>query len=139
MFGEPQPEAVIEVLRAQAERAAEIRRQLAELVGEARSEDTLVSAVVGAQGLQELVLEPKAMRMPSAELAETIVGLTQRARENLEARRAERAAELGAGARPGIQESLGQLDRLRSLVDAGHGDLRTVFEKFRDQSDQTTR
>lgn len=133
-FGETRPEAVVEVLRAQAERAVDVRAELADIVGEAESDDGVVKAIVGPKGLQELVLEPKAMRMPSTDLATTVVDVTQRAREDFDTRRADKTAELGASTRPSLEESLAHLDRLNSLVNAGHGDMRTVFERFRSET-----
>lgn len=133
-FGEPRPEAGAEVMRAQAQRAVEVRKQLADIVGEASSDDTYVRAVVGADGLTGLDLHPKAMRMPSTDLATTVVEVTRLAREDLERRRSDKAAELGSTGRPDLNESLAHLERLRAMVDAGHGDLRAAFERFRDQT-----
>jgi hypothetical protein len=129
------PWAAAEVLRDRATKAAEARRRLAEVVGTAATDNSQVRVTVGAEGLQELVIEPRAMRMASTDLAATIVELTRQAREDLGRRRDELAAELGVP-RGGVDldESLARLEQLRELVAGGHGDLRAAFERFREQA-----
>jgi len=129
------PWAAAEVLRDRAAHAAEARRRLAEVVGEAATDNGQVRVRVGAEGLQELVIEPRAMRMASTDLAATIVELTRQGREDLVRRRDELAAELGVQ-RGGVDldESLARLEQLRDLVAGGHGDLRAAFERFRQQA-----
>jgi hypothetical protein len=126
------PRAAAGVLRDQAAQAAAARRELAGILGEAASDDGLLAAKVGPGGLAELRIEPRAMRMPSMDLAAAIVELTRRAREDLDRRRQERAGELGIG-RGGVDldESLARLDRLRGLVAESRGDMRQVYERFR--------
>ncbi|WP_245691040.1 YbaB/EbfC family nucleoid-associated protein [Sinosporangium album] len=53
-------------------RADEIQQVLTSAVGRAKDEDGLVSVEFAAEGLRELELHPKAMRLGSAELAEKI-------------------------------------------------------------------
>jgi hypothetical protein len=128
----PAPESVIAALRDRAAEAAAARRALTTVVGEAESEDGLVRAVVGAAGLVELILDPKAMRMASSDLARQIVEVTAAAREDLDARRKRRAAELGVP-ETGVElaDSLAQLTELQSTVAAGNVDLQAMFERMR--------
>lgn len=134
-FDDARPEASIAALQATAEQSVAARRQLAEVTGSAESADGTVRAVVGGYGLQELVLDPKAMRKPSQDLAQLIVQVTQQAGEDLARRRAEQAAELGVDrARPDLEQMLTDLARLRSTMAEGQGDARRVFERFRDQT-----
>lgn len=129
------PWAAAEVLRDRAAQAAEARRRLAEVVGAAATDNGQVRVTVGGEGLQELVIEPRAMRMASSDLAATIVELTRQAREDLGRQRDELAAELGVqGGGVDLDESLARLQQLRELVAGGHGDLRAVFERFRQQA-----
>jgi hypothetical protein len=130
------PRAAADVLRNRAAQAAAARWQLAEVVGEAATEDGLLQAKVGAAGLRDLVIAPRAMRMPSTDLAAAIVELARQAREDLDQRRQELAAELGV-ARGGVDldESLARLEQLRALVADSHGDMRRVYERFREQAE----
>jgi hypothetical protein len=129
------PGAAAGALREQATQAAAVRRELAGILGTATSDDGLLIAKVGAGGLEELTIEPRAMRMPSVDLAAAIVELARRAREDLDRRRQERADELGVG-RVGVDldESLARLDRLRGLVAESQGDVRRVYERFRGET-----
>ena len=45
---------------------------MADLVGRAQDDDGLVTIAYGSEGLRELQLHPKAMRLSSGELAELI-------------------------------------------------------------------
>lgn len=129
------PAVASDVLRQQAVDAAAVRDQLAQVTGEASSDNGFVRAVVGITGLQALVLDPRAMRMPSEDLAAAVVTVTAQARDALDQRRIERARELGiAQDRPDLDESLAQLSRLQSLVQESQGDARRVFERFRDET-----
>lgn len=134
-FADVRPEASVTALEQSAEQSVAARRRLAEVTGAAESPDGTVRAVVGGFGLQELVLDPKAMRKPSQDLAQLIVQVTQQAAEDLAQRRAEQAAELGVpGERPDLEQMLTDLARLRSTMAEGQGDARRVFERFRDQT-----
>lgn len=131
------PGAPADALLRQAEEAAAVRAQLSETTGEAASDDGLITSVVGARGLQELRLDPRAMRMPSEDLAKAIIDVTAQAREDMERRRLERARELGlAQERPGLDQSLAKLAELRSLIAESQGDARRVFERFQAQTER---
>lgn len=129
------PRVAAEVLRERGARATAARVELAEVIGEAATEDGLLRVSVGVAGLRELVIAPRAMRMPSVDLAAAIVDLSRQAREDLDRRRRERAAELGIA--PGgvdLDESQARLEQLRSAVADSHGDLRRAYERFRAQT-----
>src|SRR5215475_6595676 len=129
------PRAAADVLRDRAAQAAAVRRQLADVIGEAATDDGLLQAKVGAGGLQELYIAPRAMRMPSTDLAVAIVELARQAREDLDRRRHELAGEHGV-ARGGVDldESLARLEQLRGLVADSYGDMRRAYERFREQA-----
>lgn len=129
------PWAVADGLRDQAARAGALHRRLSDVEGSAATDDGLVRAAVGAGGLRELVIEPRAMRMASADLAGAVLDVVQRARAEFDRRRAELADELGVQ-RPDVDldQSLAQLEQLRAMVAGSHGDLRGAFERFRRQA-----
>lgn len=136
-FNSVDPAAPADALLRQAQEAAAVRDQLRETVGEAATDDGLIRAVVGADGLQSLALDPRAMRMPSEDLSTAIVSVTADARDDLYLRRAERARELGlAQEAPTLDEGLAKLTELRSLVEESQGDARRVFERFRAQTER---
>lgn len=134
-FDSVDPGAPADALLRQAQEAAAVRDQLTETVGEGTTDDGFIRAVVGANGLQGLTLDPRAMRMPSEDLAQAIVTASARAQDDLFVRRAERARELGlAQEAPTLDESLAQLATLKGLVEESQGDARRVFERFQQQT-----
>ncbi|WP_336206387.1 YbaB/EbfC family nucleoid-associated protein [Nonomuraea sp. LPB2021202275-12-8] len=91
-----------EQLAADADRLFDRMRHLhgsTESVARTESRDGWVSVEYGStSGVQGLRLDPRAMRMDSAQLAETILNLIHQAREQAEAEERESAEEsLGAG------------------------------------------
>ncbi|GIH65684.1 YbaB/EbfC family nucleoid-associated protein [Microbispora siamensis] len=71
--------------RADARMAAveRLQKTLSSLVGRARDEDGLVSVEFSSQGLSELELHPKAMRLSSGELADRIKDTMRAASDDL--------------------------------------------------------
>jgi DNA-binding protein YbaB len=67
-------------------RMEELQRRMGELVGRAEDKDRLVTVEYAGQGLRELELNPRAMRMASADLADLIKTVTQEAARDLQAR-----------------------------------------------------
>jgi len=64
--------------------AAEVQRRVAALVGHAESPDRRVRAgYSAARGLCELQLDPRALRLPAADLAATILQVADAARVDL--------------------------------------------------------
>ncbi|GAA3115126.1 hypothetical protein GCM10017600_70040 [Streptosporangium carneum] len=61
----------------------ELQKDLSTLVGRAQDEDGLVAVEYAAEGLRELDLHPKAMRLSSGELAERIKLVVHQAAEDL--------------------------------------------------------
>ncbi|MEV7968404.1 YbaB/EbfC family nucleoid-associated protein [Sphaerisporangium sp. NPDC088356] len=62
----------------------ELQRRTAELVGRALDKDGLVTVGYTAQGLHELELNPRAMRLASADLADMIKSVAREAAADLE-------------------------------------------------------
>ncbi|OPG02772.1 YbaB/EbfC family nucleoid-associated protein [Microbispora sp. GKU 823] len=71
--------------RADARMAAveRLQKTLSSLVGRARDEDGMVSVEFSSQGLSELELHPKAMRLSSGELADRIKDTMRAASDDL--------------------------------------------------------
>lgn len=65
-------------------RVAEIQASIAALTVEAEDPDGQLRATVGAAGVTDLHISPRAMRMASEELAERLVALIQRANADLQ-------------------------------------------------------
>jgi hypothetical protein len=131
------PRAAVDAVVGQAAGAASARKEIAGLTGSAESQNGLLRAVADGGGLRELVIDPRAMRMPSVDLAAEIVALAREAGQDLTRRRDERLRELGVDRAPvDLDESLERLHELRSMVEAGHGDMRAVFERFRGRAGQ---
>ncbi|WP_113700926.1 YbaB/EbfC family nucleoid-associated protein [Nonomuraea lactucae] len=65
-------------------RIEELQKTMTSVVGRAQDEDGLVSAEYAAEGLRELELHPKAMRLSSAELAEKVKEVVREASDDLQ-------------------------------------------------------
>jgi hypothetical protein len=127
---------VIDELRAQAARTVERRDRVRDLVGRAESDDGNVAATyTAADGVQQLVLNPRAMRLAAEDLAAEIVRVTGRARHDLDRQRAEVAAESGpAPAPPDLEQSEARLAELRAALSGGAADVQAVVDRWRSQT-----
>lgn len=65
-------------------RIEELQKTMTTVVGRAQDEDGLVTVEFGSEGLRELELHPKAMRLGSAELADRIKQVVRDANEDLQ-------------------------------------------------------
>jgi autotransporter translocation and assembly factor TamB len=130
-------EQLINQMKANLARTNAMRDRVRDLVGEARTDDGHVRATYTATaGLAELTIDPRAMRLPSKELAARIVALTAAARADLERQRAEIVAESGHDAAElSPERSEAMLSELTSAYARGMGDIQTVFDRFRSQRD----
>ncbi|MEU9887530.1 YbaB/EbfC family nucleoid-associated protein [Sphaerisporangium sp. NPDC051017] len=79
-------EKLLSGAQQQFARMEELQRRLPELVGRAQDKDRLVTVEYGADGLRELELNPRAMRLASTDLAELIKTVTRQAAQDLSAR-----------------------------------------------------
>jgi hypothetical protein len=114
--------------------ASEFRDQIGALRGTAESDDGLLKAVVGPNGLEDLIIESRAMRMASQDLAAALVEVVRNAESDIRRRRAEILSELGVdGGMPDMAETLSSLELLQSKLTASQGDVRQIFEEFQRQ------
>ncbi|MER6943400.1 YbaB/EbfC family nucleoid-associated protein [Nonomuraea sp. NPDC000554] len=72
----------------------ELQKTMADLVGRAQDEDGLVVVEYSAEGLHELELHPKAMRLSSGELAEMIKEVVREAAADLQKQVSEAMGEV---------------------------------------------
>lgn len=90
-------------------RVAEIQEAIAALSLEAEDPDGQLRATVGASGLTDLFISPRALRMGSEELAERLVALIQRTNADLQkqvqALTSDLVSQLPAPQEPGRDES----------------------------------
>ena len=92
-----------------------LRPALAELVGRAEAADGQVTVEWTANGLSQLEINPRAMRLPSTDLADAITTALREAIADLreKTRGALADAGVGAGSAPSIDEVRAQLAELR--------------------------
>lgn len=110
-----QAEAMMREAEARLGNFQSIRPALVDLVGRGEAADGQVAAEWGTDGLAELELNPRVMRMPSTALADAIKEAIRAARADLseKTRAVLRDAGVGNEAPPSIDEVRAQLGRLR--------------------------
>lgn len=93
-FSVRDPEAIARAQKEQLDRLQELQEKIGQLAGRAESEDGRISVAFSeSKGVHELRLDPRALRLPSDELAETIAGLVNDAREDAKKQTAAAAQE----------------------------------------------
>jgi DNA-binding protein YbaB len=81
--GEPELDRLMTEFRANSKEFSDVMAEMGDVVGQAASTDDKVRVRVSASGqLVGLHIDPRAMRLGSQELAETITELSQRATED---------------------------------------------------------
>ncbi|MBN6056477.1 YbaB/EbfC family nucleoid-associated protein [Nonomuraea sp. RK-328] len=110
-------ERLLQVAERQVAQAEEAQKALSDVVGRASDPDNLVHVEFNAQGVRELELRPKAMRLSSEELAEKIKATIRAAVDDHQARVEEVMVEVyGEEDNPMrlVKDPDASLDRLRS-------------------------
>lgn len=93
-FSVRDPEQIERAQREQMSRLQELQERIGTLVGRAESDDGRISVAYSEpRGVHDLRLDPRALRMPSEDLAATIERLVNEAREDLKRQTAEVAQE----------------------------------------------
>jgi DNA-binding protein YbaB len=87
-------------------RLEQVQEELSEITGEGESEDGTVHAITDANGrLEKIVIQPRALRMASEDLAEKVTAVIRAAQDDAERRTNELVHDLvdgGAGPLPGM-------------------------------------
>lgn len=122
----------------QAAEAAELQRRLAGLVGHAESADGRVSLTFSpAEGLPELRLDPRVLRLGSEGLAETIQAVVRKAVQDLDQQKQQIAKEIlgsdfdPAEATPDPAAMASALDGVAEAVESAGDDLTKMVEQLR--------
>jgi DNA-binding protein YbaB len=107
-------EQAMRTIRERQAQSAAITEQIKKIRGKAQSQDKRVKVEVGAMGqLEAIELHPRAMKLPSDELARTIVELAHEAAE-----------DAAAQTRKAMEPMLGEgVDWQQLVDDAGNLDL----------------
>ncbi|MFG1948419.1 YbaB/EbfC family nucleoid-associated protein [Nonomuraea sp. NPDC048826] len=81
--GDPELDRLMTEFRANSQEFSDVMGQVGEVVGRAATQDDRIQVRVSASGqLTALHIDPRAMRMGSRELADTIMDLSRRAAED---------------------------------------------------------
>ncbi|QXJ23951.1 YbaB/EbfC family nucleoid-associated protein [Actinomadura graeca] len=141
-FGEFANINVDEVLRRaqdQAARVAALQKELADTAGHAESEDGHVKvSYTSTGGITELEINPRAMRMASADLADTIKRVVQEAANDLQANiRAKMAAVFEGQEDDPLaiiddpSKITAKISDMQGLMESAMGDASLHMEKMR--------
>lgn len=120
--------------QARASEMRRIRDEMAAVVGEASDDAEYITATWTAEnGFAGLTLDPRAMRMPSADLSAEIVRVSALARADFEAKRREVAAAFGPLPDVDLDEAQANIDDIRASFTQSLGDVQGMMEQFRSQ------
>jgi DNA-binding protein YbaB len=125
--------AAVEGARRMAEQAATVQDRIAGLVGRAETPDGRVRLAFSPEkGLPELHIDPRAMRMGSEELAETIQRLVGEALADLVEQKQATAAKDGVEAAAPDPEAIGKtLDGMSDVMRMAARDATALIEQVR--------
>lgn len=128
------PDADTQSLQDRAEAIKRVQEKIRELEGVGHDDDELIRATyTAADGFSGLTLDPRAMRMPSMDLAAEIVRVSRLARDDFEAKRRELASELGPAQAVDLDEAQANIAKITEQASRSMGDVQAVFEQFRNQ------
>lgn len=116
-------------------KAREFQDRAAEVTGKASTDDGYITVTWRGEGLAGLEINPRAMRMGSAELAETILRLSQEARADSRAQSDAMMKDLMGERNPaGIladkQELQESLDMMRDVFTGAIGDSKDMIDRL---------
>jgi DNA-binding protein YbaB len=120
-------------------RVGELQETLASLVGIAESDDGRVQAESdNASGLKKLTIDPRAMRMGSEELAETITRVVAEAMADLRRKSQEEAQRVMGGRKRDLRDAKASIDEVRASFDRVAVDAQSEMERLRRRVDDLT-
>lgn len=128
------------ILRASEQHLSDSKRlqeRIGKITGRAKSADGRVTVHWDGEGLNKLELDPRAMRMTSADLAEAIATTAQQAKQDLD-RQSDALMEEVFGpehnplnATPSQEEMESKLDELQDMFGDTLKDVTNVMEQLR--------
>jgi DNA-binding protein YbaB len=128
------PEGFTEQLLQRARVMEEVQERIRALEGVGRTDDGYVVATYTAvDGLAGLTLDPRAMRMPSEDLARAVLAVSRAAREDFEEQRRAAAAELGPTPEVDLEEAQRAIQDITESYTRGIGDMQSMVERLRGQ------
>lgn len=134
------PEEIRAEHQAELQKAEDLQLKIGEIVGTASSEDERIRVVFSeVDGIRELTVDPRAMRLPSDELAEEVKRLTNAAKSDGQAQIQKLLDEtFNDGAAPDPAEVGEQVAELREMLDGFmqdtmrmDGELTGIFDRMR--------
>lgn len=131
------PEGFADQLTQRMEAMRAVQDEVRELRGRAESDDGLVVAAFSAtEGFHGLVLDPRAMRLPSVDLAESIESVARAAREDFERQRREIVGRLGGSPAVDVDAAQREIAEVTQAATKGLGDMQALFDQFRHRMGQ---
>ncbi|RFS83615.1 YbaB/EbfC family DNA-binding protein [Actinomadura spongiicola] len=138
-FANIDAEEMLKRAKQHAAKAAELQNKLSDVVGRAESPDGHVKVTyTSAGGIADLEINPRAMRMPSADLADTIKNVIQDAAKDLQTNVRAVMAEIYQGQPDSPVEMMqnpakmtARIEEVRDLLDSALGDASLHLEKLR--------
>lgn len=130
---DPDPSGLLRWVQERMTRSRQLRERGRELVGRAQNDDdTIEAAFTPDAGLQQLTINPRAMRMSADDLAAEIVRVAAAARDDYARQRGELADELGVdGIAPDPEQAQADVHAVVEQYRRGAGDMQALIERYR--------
>ena len=125
-----------EIVRAQQERMAkaqELQRATAEITGVAASEDERIKVTFSeSDGLRDLVLDPRVLRLPSEDLAHEIIRIVNQARDDARKQLQQLVADSAQDGLPDPESVLEKMPEIERSVDELMRDSQAMTHQLMD-------
>lgn len=127
-FGVPELDRNMDGLMALVDKLDTVQERLSELTGSATSADDYITVILDSKGrVSELTLNPRALRLPSADLAESLMVTVNQAQtalqDNTRALMAELSEAAGLDISAAMDGTANVKDAVSDLLRAGRGGL----------------
>jgi DNA-binding protein YbaB len=131
-------EKFLKTTEEQAKQLEELQQRAAELIGRAEDKDKLVMVEYSQRGLHELQLNPRAMRLASADLADLIKTVTREAAHDLESKTNELLEDVFGENNPmkmlgDPEKALAQVREAEAAYDRTFDEVMAKFDQIRRQ------
>src|SRR4051794_34491383 len=140
-FANIDADKVLKKAREQAEKMAGAQEKILKIEGEAQSRDGYVKATYSAtDGLRDLELNPRAMRMPSTDLAQTIKETVREAANNMQQKIQEAMASAFGDNNPmdminNQEKAMAEAKQAQELLNKTISDTTAAFDEMRRRLD----